>query len=240
MMRVGLYRPVHVKTRTSQEKRTLLTSRKIIQEQIRVVENHIRGSLRTFGLKVGHTSAEGFDARARELLGSYPLLSEIILPLLNIREVLRAQFAVLHRKLLALVQSDPVCTRLMSVPGVGPIVALTFQATIDQPQRFASSKAVGAHLGLTPRHYSSGETDYVGRISKCGDAMLRSVLYEAAHTLLTHTRSWSSLKAWGIRIAARRRLQKATVAVARKLSVILHRMWVDGTEFRWGAAPAEV
>jgi transposase len=238
MMRVGLYRPVHVKTRTSQERRTLLASRKIIQEQIRVIENHIRGSLRTFGLKVGHTSAGGFDARVRELLGDYPLLSEIILPLLNTREVLRAQFAVLHRKLLALVQSDPVCTRLMSVPGVGPIVALTFQATIDQPQRFASSKAVGAHLGLTPRHYSSGEMDYVGRISKCGDAMLRSVLYEAAHTLLTHTRSWSGLKAWGIRIAARRGLQKATVAVARKLSVILHRMWVDGTEFRWGTTPA--
>jgi transposase len=239
MMRVGLYRAVHVKTRSSQERRMLLTSRKLIQEQIRVVENHIRGSLRTFGLRVGHTSAGGFDARVEELIESYPLLSEIILPLLTTRDGLRAQFSVLHRKVLALVQSDPVCTRLMSVPGVGPLVALTFQATIDQPQRFAKSKAVGAHLGLTPRHYSSGETDYVGRISRCGDGLLRAVLYEAAHTLLTHTRSWSSLKAWGVRIAARRGLQKATVAVARKLSVILHRMWVDGTEFRWSAAPAD-
>src|SRR5215213_2321581 len=176
MMRVGLFRPVHVKTRTSQERRMLLTSRKLIQEQIRVVENHIRGSLRTFGLRIGHASAGGFEARVRDLIESYPSLSEIILPLLTIREGLRAQFTVLHRKVLALVRSDPVCTRLMGVPGVGPIVSLTFQATIDQPQRFAKSKAVGAHLGLTPRHYSSGETDYVGRVSKCGDGLLRSVL----------------------------------------------------------------
>jgi transposase len=164
----------------------------------------------------------------------------VMVPLLAARDTLRAQFAGLHRELLTHVRSDPICTRLMSVPGVGPIVALTFQATIDQPQRFARSKAVGAHLGLTPRHYNSGETDYVGRISKCGDAMLRSTLYEAAHTLLTHTRSWSTLKAWGVRIAARRGLPKATVAVARKLAVILHRMWVDGTEFRWSAAPDPV
>jgi transposase len=238
MMRVGLYRPVHVKTRASQEKRTLLTSRKLVQYQIRVLENHLRGSLRTFGLKVGHTSAGGFHERVRELVEGYPVLSEITAPLLAVREALRVQFTVLHRKLLALVRSDPLCTRLMSVPGVGPIVALTFQATIDPPQRFARSKAVGAHLGLTPRHHSSGETEYAGRISKCGDAMMRSTLYEAAHTLLTHTRGWSSLKAWGVRIAARRGLQKATVAVARKLAVIVHRMWVDGTEFRWGAAPA--
>jgi len=237
MMRVGLYRPVHVKTRSSQEKRTLLTSRRLLQDQIRVLENHIRGSLRTFGLKVGLTSAGGFEGRVRELIETHSSLSPVMVPLLAARDTLRAQFAVLHRKLLTHVRSDPICTRLMSVPGVGPIVALTFQATIDQPQRFARSRAVGAHLGLTPRHYSSGETDYVGRISKCGDAMLRSTLYEAAHTLLTHTRRWSSLKAWGVRIAARRGLAKATVAIARKLAIILHRMWVDGTEFRWSAAP---
>jgi transposase len=142
MMRVGLYRPVHVKTRSSQEKRTLLTSRKLLQDQIRVLENHIRGSLRTFGLKVGLTSAGGFEGRVRELIETYPSLSTIMAPLLAVRDTLRAQFAVLHRKLLTHVRSDPICTRLMSVPGVGPIVALTFQATIDQPQRFARSKAV--------------------------------------------------------------------------------------------------
>jgi transposase len=126
----------------------------------------------------------------------------------------------------------------MTVPGVGAVVAITFQATVDIPQRFTKSKAVGAHFGLTPRAFSSGETDYTGRISRCGDTLMRSTLYEAAHTLLTHTTRWCSLKAWGIRVAQRRGLSKATVAVARKLAVILHRMWIDGTEFRWSADPA--
>lgn len=237
MMRVGLYRPVHVKTRISQEKRMLLTSRKLLQGQIRALESDLRGSLRTFGLKIGATSAGSFDERVRELVVEVPALAAIVGPLLAAREALRAQFAVLHRMLLKLVRSDSVCARFMSVPGVGPIVALTFQATVDQPQRFAKSKAVGAHFGLAPRQHSSGEIEYSGRVSKCGDAMMRSVLYEAAHTLLTHTRRWSSLKAWGVRIAMRRGLRKATVAVARKIAVILHRMWIDGTEFRWSAEP---
>jgi len=127
---------------------------------------------------------------------------------------------------------------LSTVPGVGPVVAFTFQATVDIPRRFVNSKAVGAHFGLTPRAFSSGETDYTGRISRCGDALMRAMLYEAAHTLLTHTQRWSSLKAWGIRVAQRRGLPKATVAVARKLAVILHRMWMDNSEFRWSARPA--
>jgi transposase len=238
MMRVGLYRPVHVKTQVSQEKRMLLTSRKLLQAQIRALENDLRGSLRTFGLKVGAVSVGRFEERVRALMIGLPVLAAIVEPLLAVRAALRAQFVVLHRMLLGLVRSDPLCARLMSVPGVGPVVALTFQATVDQPQRFAKSKAVGAHFGLTPRRHSSGETDYSGRISKCGDAMMRAVLYEAAHTLLTRTRRWSSLKAWGIRVAKRRGLQKATVAVARKLAVILHRIWIDGTQFRWSAQPA--
>ena len=152
--------------------------------------------------------------------------------------MLRSQFAVLHRMLLDLVRDDPVCRRFMTVPGVGAVVAITFQATVDIPQRFTSSKAVGAHFGLTPRAFSSGETDYTGRISRCGDALMRATLYEAAHTLLTHTQRWSSLKAWGVRVAQRRGLSKATIAVARKLAVILHRMWIEKTEFRWSARPA--
>jgi transposase len=238
MMRVGLYRPVHVKTAASQEKRTLLTARKLLQGQNRAIENDLRGLLRSFGLKVGPTSAGGFDARVRQLVDGLPRLTAIMRPLLEARAALRSQFAVLHRQLLDLVRHDPVCRRFMTVPGVGAVVAITFQATVDIPQRFMKSKAVGAHFGLTPRVFSSGETDYTGRISRCGDALMRSTLYEAAHTLLTHTKRWCSLKAWGIRVAQRRGLSKATVAVARKLAVILHRMWIDGTEFRWSADPA--
>jgi transposase len=238
MMRVGLYRPVHVKTSASQEKRTLLAARKLLQGQNRAIENDLRGLLRSFGLKVGPTSAGAFDARVRQLVDGLPRLTAIMRPLLEARAALRSQFAVLHRQLLDLVRHDPVCRRFMTVPGVGAVVAITFQATVDIPQRFTKSQAVGAHFGLTPRAFSSGETDYTGRISRCGDALMRSTLYEAAHTLLTHTKKWCSLKAWGIRVAQRRGLSKATVAVARKLALILHRMWIDGTEFRWRADPA--
>ena len=238
MMRVGLYRPVHVKTSASQEKRTLLAARKLLQGQNRAIENDLRGLLRSFGLKVGPTSAGAFEARVRQLVDGLPRLTAIMRPLLEARAALRSQFAVLHRQLLDLVRHDPVCRRFMTVPGVGAVVAITFQATVDIPQRFTKSKAVGAHFGLTPRAFSSGETDYTGRISRCGDALMRSTLYEAAHTLLTHTKRWCSLKAWGIRVAQRRGLSKATVAVARKLAVILHRMWIDGTEFCWSADPA--
>jgi transposase len=147
--------------------------------------------------------------------------------------VLREQFALLHKMVLNRVRSDRLCRRFMTVPGVGPVVALTFRATVDQPQRFARSKMVGAHFGLVPRRFQSGETDYDGRISKCGDAMMRTALYEAAQVLLTRTQKWSWLKAWGMQLARRRGSKKAIVALARRLAVILHRMWTDGTQFRW-------
>ena len=125
----------------------------------------------------------------------------------------------------------------MTAPGVGVVAALTYRATIDQTELVAAAEAVGAHVGLTPKRYQSGETDYDGRVSKCGDTMLRTMLYEAAQSLLTHSRKWSWPKAWGMRVAQRRGMRRAIVAVARRLAVILHRMWVDGTEFRWSNGP---
>jgi transposase len=123
----------------------------------------------------------------------------------------------------------------MTVPGVGAVVAMTFKAAIDRPERFQHSKAVGAHFGLTPRKYQSGEVDRTGRISKVGDAAVRVALYEAANILLTRAARWSSLKAWAMRVATRQGMKKAKVALARKLAVVLHRMWLDGTQFRWGS-----
>jgi transposase len=155
-----------------------------------------------------------------------------------VRTSLRTQADVLHKMLLDLVRDDPVCRRFMSVPGVGPVVAMIYRATIDVPTRFAKSRSVGAHCGLTPRQYQSGEIDWTGRISKCGDAMLRVALYEAAQVLMTRSGRWSYLKAWGFQVARCRGRQKAIVAVARRLAVVLHRMWVDGSEFRWGRQPA--
>ena len=174
-----------------------------------------------------------FEARIRELVENVPDLVVLVEPLLIVRRTLREQIGVLHRRLLTLVRDDEVCRRLMTIPGVGPVVALTYRATVDVPTRFRNSKAVGAVFGLTPSKHQSGEIDRTGAISRCGDDMMRAMLYEAAHIMLVRSTKWSWLKAWAMQIARRRGLKKAVVALARRLAVIMHRVWVDGTEFRW-------
>ena len=169
MMRVGLYRPVHVKTLRSQKLRMLLTHRKLLQSKAIAIENDLRGTLRNFGLKVGLVGTVKFEARIKELVENLPDLAVLVEPLLVVRRVLREQFVILHRRLLAIVQDDAVCRRLMTTPGVGPVVALTYRATVDVPARFRKSKAVGAVFGLTCSKYQSGEIDRSGRISRCGD-----------------------------------------------------------------------
>jgi transposase len=233
MMRAGLYRPVHVKTLRSQKLRMLLTHRKLLQSKAIAIENDLRGTLRNFGLKVGVAGAVKFEARIKELVADIPDLVGMVEPLLIVRRVLREQIAVLHRCLLAIVKDDVVCRRLMTIPGVGPVVALSYRTTIDVPARFRNSRAVGAVLGLTPCKYQSGESDHPGAISKCGDQMMRVMLYEAAQILLMRSTKWSWLKAWAMQIARRRGMKKAIVALARRLAVIMHRIWSDGTEFRW-------
>lgn len=233
MMRVGIYRAVHVKTLRSQKLRMLLTSRQLLQSKAIDIDNDLRGTLRNFGLKVGAISQLRFDARIRELVQDHPGLLMIVEPMLAVRAVLREQVAVLHTRLLSIVRGDEVCRRLMTIPGVGPVVALSFRATIDVPTRFKNSKAVGAALGLTPRKSQSGEIDRMGSISKCGDGLLRSMLYEASFVMLTRSTKWSWLRAWAMKIAKHRGMKRAIVALARRLAVIMHRMWVDGTEFRW-------
>ena len=233
IMRAGLYRPVHVKTLRSQKLRMLLTHRKLLQSKAIAIENDLRGTLRNFGLKVGIVRTVKFEARIRELVENHPDLAVLVEPLLIVRRVLREQIAVLHRRLLVLVRDDEVCRRLMTVPGVGPVVALTYRATVDMPARFKNSKAVGAVFGLTPSKYQSGEINRTGAISHCGDKMMRVMLYEAAQSMLTRTIKWSWLKAWAMKIARHRGMKKAIVALARRLAVVMHRIWVDGTEFRW-------
>ena len=160
-------------------------------------------------------------------------MAVLVEPLLIVRRVLREQVVILHRRLLAIVRDDEVCRRLMTVPGVGPVVALTYRATIDVPARFRKSKAVGAVFGLTCSKYQSGEINRTGAISRCGDDMMRMMLYEAAQSMLVRSTRWSWLKAWAMQIARRRGMKKAIVALARRLAVIMHRLWIDGTEFRW-------
>ena len=238
MMRAGLYRPVHVKTIRSQKLRMLLTHRKLLQSKAIAIDNDLRGTLRNFGLKVGVVGKVRFEARIKELVENLPDLAELVEPLLVVRRVLREQIAILHRRLLAIVRDDEVCRRLMTIPGVGPVVALTYRVTVDVPGRFRNSKAVGAVLGLTPSKYQSGEINRSGTISKCGDEMMRVMLYEAAQVMLTRTNKWSWLKAWAMQVARRRGMKKAIVALARRLAVIMHRIWVDGTEFQWAREAA--
>ena len=233
MMRAGLYRPVHVKTLRSQKLRMLLTHRKLLQSNAVAIENDLRAPLRNFGLKVGVAGKVKFEARIKELVENLPDLAVLVEPLLIVRRTLREQIGVLQRRLLAIVRDDDVCRRLMTVPGVGPVVALTYRVTVDVPARFRKSKAVGAVFGLTPSKHQSGESSRTGGISRCGDEMMRVMLYEAAQVMLVRSVKWSWLKAWAMQLARRRGMKKAIVALARRLAVILHRIWVDGTEFRW-------
>src|SRR3974390_3539734 len=228
MMRVGLYRPVHVKTLRSQKLRMLLTHRKLLQSKAIAVENDLRGTLRNFGLKVGMAGATKFEGRIKELIENLPDLAVLVEPLLIVRRVLREQIGVLHRRLLAVVRNDEVCRHLMTTPGVGPVVALTYRATVDVPARFRKSKAVGAVFGLTSAKYQSGESERSGRISRCGDEMMRVMLYEAAQSMLLHSKKWSWLKAWAMQVARRRGMKKAIVGVGRRVAVLMHPILVGG------------
>jgi transposase len=238
LLRLGWFRPVHAKSTSAQEVRSLLTARKLMQAKLLDIESGIRGVLRGFGLKVGPISRGRFEARLRELVDGHPILETVIGSMLAARTALETEFKRLHRALLGLVRADPVCRQLMSVPGVGAIVAITFKSGIDDPSRFRRSRDVGPHFGLTPKKYQSGELDVTGAITKVGDRMVRTALYEAASVMLTRTVRFSGLKAWAMAVARRRGTKKARVALARKLAVILHRMWVDGTSFRWSTETA--
>ncbi|MER9865552.1 IS110 family transposase [Mesorhizobium sp. M0185] len=241
IMRTGWYRQVHVKSRQCRLWRSLLVARRTVLNEMRTIENVVRAMLREAGVKLGLPSRSVFAGRVRELVGADAEVMAMVEPLLAILGAMLKEFARLTRQVLDIVRKEEVCRRLMSAPGVGPITSLTFRATIDRPERFGSSQAVGAHLGLTPARYQSGETDIQGRISRCGDELARTALYEAAHSLLVRSKKWSSLRAWGMNVAKRRGMARARVAVARKLAVILHRIWADATEFRFGkeiATPA--
>ncbi len=235
IMQCGWYKEVRVKDLDSHAVKALLVSRALLVKIKRDVENQIRGLLKNLGLVIGRAKMNVFAVRAGELIQDRPKLTAAVVPLLKTREVIERQIADLDRKVLQLARNNTQVRRFMTVPGVGPITALCYLATIDDPTRFKKSRSVGAYAGLTTRRYRSGEIDWTGRISKCGDAMLRTYLYEAANVLLTRIAKWSALKSWGMRIAKRSSLRKAKVAVARKLAVILHRMWVDGTEFNWSS-----
>jgi transposase len=233
IMRTSWFRQVHVKSRQSRLQRSLLVARRTVLNHTRSIENVVRAITREDGIKLGTPSRRDFAARVREIAGEDRQLMAMLEPLLAVLASMVEQLARLTRQVLNIVRKEKACRRLMSVPGIGLITALTYRATIDRPDRFARSRDVGAHLGLTPSRYQSGETDIAGRISRCGDVLARTALYEAAHSLLVRSSKWSSLRAWDLAVARRRGMARAKVAVARKLAIILHRMWSDGTDFRF-------
>lgn len=239
LLRSGWYNPVHIKSMESHRVRALLSSRRAVLAKCIDLEQEIRGIFKVFGIKLpprlGHGS---FDPKVRPLIEADDALSQSLLPMLDARLVLYHTFRELDNRTRHLANDDPICQRLMTAPGVGFVTALTFKAGVDDPARFKHSRTVGAHFGLTPRRSQSGEFDFDGHISRAGDADVRSTLYVAANSMLTRSSSWSPLKAWGMKLAKSRGHKKAVIAVARKLAVILHRMWIDDTQFRWSTEEA--
>lgn len=236
IMRTGWFRAVHVKSPESQRIRMLLANRRLLKRKLIDMENHIRGTLRAFGLFVGQVSRGRFEDRVRELIEGTPAdLTAFAETMLTVRGHIMAGYDELHTLVLRLAKHDPVCRRFMTVPGVGPIAALSFRAAIDDPNRFARARDVAAYLGLTPRRWQSGTIDRTGGVSKQGDGETRSALCEAAAALLLRTRRWTAIKVWGLQLAKRSSMLKAMVAVARKYAVILLRMWRDGTQYQAGS-----
>ncbi len=232
LLQMGWFRPVHCKSISAQEMRAVLTARKAVQKAALDIELSLRGVLRNFGLKMGKVARGRFEARVRELVASNTMLEAAAEPMLRARAELRGELARLEKLLRDLAKVDPICRLMMTMPGVGAVVALTVRAAIDDPERFRSSKDVGPWAGLTPSRHQSGERDVVGSITRAGDAGLRTALFQAATVMLNRgPKTW--LTAWALRVAQRRGKKRATVALARRISVVLHRMWQDNTEFRF-------
>jgi len=237
IMRTGWFKHVHVKSDESQRIRLIINGRKTLVQQKTVLENQIRGSLKTFGLKTGKVTRHQYEPRIWELIEGDGELEMAISPLLEVRALIVRKIHLINKSLIMAARKDDMCRAWMTIPGIGPITALLYKATIDDPKRFKRPRHVGPHLGLTPRKYASGETDFNGGITKCGDQMLRYHLYNAAATMLRKPAKKNRVKSWGLQIAKRSNPKKAKVAVARKLAIIMHRMWLDGTEFDFGTEP---
>lgn len=241
LARIGWFTKVHIRSEASDRVRTLVAGRERLIRMREDLEPHIRGVLKTFGIRMGTVLCahhrQGFRDQLAEAGACDPMLGLLAQTVIPIHKALCASAVALGDKLMHVAKQNTLARRLMTVPGVGPLLALNFIATIDDANRFRRSTDVGAFLGLTPRRYQSGEIDRSGRISKCGDAEMRRLLVSAATSLMTQVRRYSPLKSWAIRLSARKGFKKAAVATARKIAVILHAIWRDGTEFNWTKEP---
>ncbi len=236
ILRSGWYSRVHVKSMRSHEIRALLSSRRAVLSKCTDLEQEVRGLFKVFGIKLPPRLGHGaFDKTVRPIIEADQALAHALVPLLEARLALYKSFRELDNRVRRMALADTVCRRLMTAPGVGFVTSLTFKAAVDDPTRFKRSRTVAAHFGLTPRRFQSGDMDISGRISRAGDPDVRATLYTAAHALMTRSSRYSSLKVWGMQLAKKRGHRRAVVAVARKLAVILHRMWIDETSFHWSS-----
>jgi transposase len=234
LARTGWFKAVHIKAEATHLDRAQLKIREQLIEAHRAMANQLRGLLKLFGLRLGKVTTPNKRAeRLRALFAQKPEIEPILQPLIESLAGLEVQIKRSSKQLAAKAEADPVAARLMTVPSVGPITALTYRSSIEDPGRFDRGRDAGAFAGLVPRRNQSGERDYKGRISKAGDPMLRSALYEAANNLLSRVKRPCALQAWGKRIAETRGPKRARVAVARKLAILLHRLWQSETEFCW-------
>jgi transposase len=235
VVRTGWYRPVHVKSLDAHRARSLLGARAQLVGMRTRLSNMIRGVLKTFGLLPGAGRGLVFDRHVEALIEGEPQVALIVRPLLDTWRHLGQQIATFDKAVQRQVRADPTCRLLMTVPGIGALSSLVYVSTVEDPERFSRSRAVGAHLGLTPRRYQAGEIDRSGRISRCGDSLARTLMYEAAIVILHRVKRTSQLRDWALAIAQRAGPGKARVALARKLAVILHSVWRSGEPFRWAA-----
>jgi transposase len=232
MLRSGWYTAVHVKSLASHRWRALLRAREKLVQTRRDLSNQVRGLLRPFGIRIAATArSKRFAEEARMAVADDALLSHVVGALLEAIEALDSQLADLNATVREEARRSSICTRAMTVPGVGPTTALAFAAAIDDVRRFPRAREIGVYVGLTPRHYQSGEIDRSLGISRQGDELARHYLYEAANSLLVFTRQSTELKRWGLHLLREKGGRKARIAVARKLAIILTHLWRDGAYF---------
>lgn len=239
IVRTGWFKTAYIKSEAVYRVRLLLIQRRNLKRKFLDLENTIRHSLKAFGIRLGDTSRGRFDAAVREAVKADEMTSELMDSMLTALAALWKEYTRLHALVVRFTAQQEVCRRFMEIPGVGPVAALTVLTAIDDPERFRRSRDVAAYFGLTSKRWQSGTSiDVQGRISKAGDPDARRALYEAANVLLTRYRGQDKVKTWGQAIAKRRCHQKACVAVARKLAVIMHALWCDGTFYNGNPAEA--
>jgi len=232
LARTGFFKPVHVKSLPAHAVRSLIIARKKLVGQRVTLENQIRGLAVVFGVRLPRALSPAFIEQALRASEGVNGLSAAMRGLIAARHAVLAAVGAIDADMKKMVRASDACRRLMTIPGVGQLTALAFTAAVDDPERFKRSRDIGAYLGLVPRRYQSGEVDYTGGISKCGDRRIRTLLYEAANVMLTRYKRPLKLKDWALAIAKRSTMRKARIALARRLAIIMHAMLRHGTEFK--------